>query len=45
VAQVFGGLVGVVRSLRERHLPVHDDLADQTLEGAWNLLAITRRTP
>jgi AcrR family transcriptional regulator len=45
VAQVYGGLVGVVRSLRERHLPLHDDLADRTLEGAWNLLAETRRTP
>ncbi len=45
VAQVYGGLVGVVRSMRERHMPLHDDLADQTLEGAWNLLADTRRTP
>lgn len=45
VAQVYGGLVGVVRSMRERHIHMHDDLADQTLEGAWNLLAETRRTP
>lgn len=43
VAQVYGGLVGVVRSLRERDLPLPEDLAAQTIEGAWNLLAQTTR--
>lgn len=38
VAQVYGGLVGVVRALRERGTPLPDDLADRTLGGAWHLL-------
>lgn len=44
VAQVYGGLTGVVRSLRERGIDLPADLADQTLEGAWNLLATPRST-
>lgn len=41
VAQVYGGLVGVVRALRERSIELPADLADQTIDGAWNLLART----
>jgi AcrR family transcriptional regulator len=41
VAQVYGGLVGVVRALRERSIALPADLADQTIEGAWGLLADT----
>ena len=41
VAQVYGGLVGVVRALRERSIELPADLADQTIDGAWGLLADT----
>jgi AcrR family transcriptional regulator len=41
VAQVYGGLVGVVRALRERSIELPADLADQTIDGAWSLLART----
>jgi AcrR family transcriptional regulator len=41
VAQVYGGLVGVVRALRERSIELPADLADQTIGGAWSLLAKT----
>ena len=44
VAQVYGGLAGVVRSLRDRGIDLPADLADQTLEGAWSLLATSRST-
>lgn len=40
VAQVYGGLVGVVRAHRDHDAPLPPDLADQTLDGAWNLLAV-----
>ena len=39
VAQVYGGLVGVTRAYRDRGTELPPDLADQTIEGAWNLLA------
>ena len=39
VAQVYGGLVGVVRTWRGHGIGLPADLADQTIEGAWNVLA------
>jgi AcrR family transcriptional regulator len=48
LAQVYGGLVGVVRQCRSRNNPLPRDLARRTLPGAWNALApspSSRRTP
>jgi AcrR family transcriptional regulator len=42
VAQVYGGLVGVVRTCRDHGGDLPADLAERTVTGAWNLLA---RTP
>jgi AcrR family transcriptional regulator len=42
VAQVYGGLVGVVRAHRDRGLTLPTDLAEQTISGAWNSLAASK---
>jgi AcrR family transcriptional regulator len=44
-AQVYGGLVGVVRLLRDRGRPLPDDLADQTVAAAWAVLSSVPLTP
>jgi TetR/AcrR family transcriptional regulator, repressor of fatR-cypB operon len=43
VAQVYGGLVGVVRLRREQGRPLTDALAGETIDAAWALLAADKR--
>jgi TetR/AcrR family transcriptional regulator, repressor of fatR-cypB operon len=42
VAQVFGGLIGVARSYRDRDESLPANVAEQTLDGAWAVLAASK---